>query len=142
MEFRRGLCVDNAESSSIFCHRPKHVAKNVFQAPKLHCGDVIMSTMESHVTSLTIFTQPFIQMQIKETSKLRVTGLCEGNSPVTGEFSAKKGPVTRKIFPLDDVIMKHNSLEELPCYPHGGSARQTSKKLSGHLDFQVCCHCL
>ena len=40
----------------------------------------------------------------KKTSKLRVTGLCEGNSPVTGEFPAK-WPVTRKMFPFDDVIM-------------------------------------
>ena len=32
-------------------------------------------------------------------------GLCEGNSPVTGEFSTHKGPVTRKIYPVDDVIM-------------------------------------
>ena len=33
------------------------------------------------------FTQPFIQVQIeKKTSKLRVIGLCVGNSPVTGEF--------------------------------------------------------
>ena len=39
----------------------------------------------------------------KKTSKLRVTGLCEGNSPVTGE-SPHKGPVTRKVFPFDDVI--------------------------------------
>ena len=28
--------------------------------------------------------------QIKETSKLRTTGLCEGNSPVTGEFPAQR----------------------------------------------------
>ena len=41
----------------------------------------------------------------KKTSKLRVTGRCEGNSPVTGEFPAQ-GPVTRKMFPFDDVIMK------------------------------------
>ena len=27
--------------------------------------------------------------QIKETSKLRVTGLCAGNSPVTGVFPAQ-----------------------------------------------------
>ena len=32
----------------------------------------------------------------KKTSKLRVTGLCAGHSPV---------PVTRKMFPFDDVIM-------------------------------------
>ena len=34
----------------------------------------------------------------KKTSKLRVTGLCVGNSP-------HKWPVTRKMFPFDDVIM-------------------------------------
>ena len=40
----------------------------------------------------------------KKTSKLRVTGLCAGNSPGTGEFP-HKWPVTRKMFPFDDVIM-------------------------------------
>ena len=41
----------------------------------------------------------------KKTSKLRVTGLCAGNSP--GPVNAPhKGPVTRKMFPFDDVIMK------------------------------------
>ena len=39
----------------------------------------------------------------KKTSKLRVTGLSEGNSPVAGN-SPHKGPVTRKIVPFDDVI--------------------------------------
>ena len=34
----------------------------------------------------------------KKTSKLRVTGLCAGNSPY-------KWPVTPKMFPFDDVIM-------------------------------------
>ena len=38
----------------------------------------------------------------KKTSKLRVTGLCVGNSPVN---SPHKWPVTRKIFHVDDVIM-------------------------------------
>ena len=37
-----------------------------------------------------LFIQPFIQAQIKENIKLRVTGLCEGNSPVTGEFPAQR----------------------------------------------------
>ena len=40
----------------------------------------------------------------KKTSKLRVTGLCAGNSLVTGEFPAK-WPVTRKMFPFGGVIM-------------------------------------
>ena len=40
----------------------------------------------------------------KKTSQICVTGLCEGNSmlPVN---SPHKGPVTRKMFPSDDVIM-------------------------------------
>ena len=66
----------------------------IFPQPQVkgpqHYNDIIMSVMASQITSLTIFTQPFIQAQIKGTSKLRVTGLCEGNSPVTGEFPAQR----------------------------------------------------
>ena len=40
----------------------------------------------------------------KKTSKLRVTGLCVGNSPGPVN-SPHKGPVTRKMFPFYDVIM-------------------------------------
>ena len=46
-----------------------------------------------------------ITRRAKKTSKLRVTGLYVGNSPVTGE-SPHRGPVTRKMFPFDDVIMR------------------------------------
>ena len=42
----------------------------------------------------------------KKTSKLCVTGLCVGNSPGPVN-SPHKGPVTRKMFPFDDVIMPH-----------------------------------
>ena len=34
----------------------------------------------------------------KTTSKLRVTGLCEGNSPVAGEFPARRASYAEKIF--------------------------------------------
>ena len=47
-----------------------------------------------------------LRRRSKKTSKLRVTGLCAGNSPVTGEFP-HKGPVPRKMFPFDEVIMKN-----------------------------------
>ena len=40
----------------------------------------------------------------KKTSKLRVTGLCVGNSPGPVN-SPHKGPVTRNMLPFDDVIM-------------------------------------
>ena len=48
----------------------------------------------------------------KPISKLRVTGLCEENSPVNSQH---KGPVTRKMFPFDDVIMRGRIC--LVCYP-------------------------
>ena len=44
-----------------------------------------------------LFTQPFIQAHIRETSKLRVTGLCAGNSPVTGEFPAQRTSTAGKV---------------------------------------------
>ena len=40
----------------------------------------------------------------KKTSKLCVAGLCEGNSPMTGEFSAQRAS-NAEMFPFDDVIM-------------------------------------
>ena len=42
----------------------------------------------------------------KKTSKLRVTGLCEGNSPVTGEFPAQRAS-NAEMFRFHDVIMNH-----------------------------------
>ena len=53
----------------------------------------------------------------KKTSKLRATGFCEGNPTVTIGFP-HKGPVTRKMFPFDDVIMilfKHGVWHICPC---------------------------
>ena len=47
----------------------------------------------------------------KKTSKLRVTGLCAGNSPGPVN-SPPKGPVTRKMFPFDDVIMPNRCVRE------------------------------
>ena len=44
----------------------------------------------------------FFRRRSKKKSTLHVTGLCEGNSPVNFPH---KGPVKRKRFPLDDVIM-------------------------------------
>ena len=40
----------------------------------------------------------------KKTSKLRVTGLCAGNSPGTGEFPAQRAS-NAEMFSFDDVIM-------------------------------------
>ena len=54
------------------------------------------------------FLNRLLRRRSKKTSKLRVTGLCVGNSP--GPVNSQhKGPVTRKTFPFDDVIMKSGS---------------------------------
>ena len=57
-----------------------------------------------------------IRRRSKKTSKLRVTGLCAGNSPGPVNYP-HKGPVTRKKFPFDDVIMFHG----LRCHAYRSS---------------------
>ena len=52
-----------------------------------HYSGVIMSAMASQITSLTIV---YSTVYSKKTPKLRITGLCDGNSPVIGEFPAQK----------------------------------------------------
>ena len=47
----------------------------------------------------------------KKTSKLGVTGLCAGNSPVTGEFPVQRASYA-EMLPFDDVNMK--------CHCYGG----------------------
>ena len=70
-----------------------------------HYSDVIMSAMASQITSVTIvLINRLFTLISNKASKFRVTGLCEGNSPMTGYFS-HKGLVTRKMFPLGDFIM-------------------------------------
>ena len=50
-----------------------------------------MSAMAYQITSLTIvYSAVYSGANQRKTSKLRVTGLCEGNSPATGEFSAQR----------------------------------------------------
>ena len=55
-----------------------------------HYGDVIMGAMASQITGVSMFAQPFFGCRSKKTSKPCDTGLCEGNSPVTGEFPSQK----------------------------------------------------
>ena len=49
-----------------------------------------MGAMASQITGLTNgYSSVYSRHRSKKTSKLRVTGLYEGNSPVTGEFPAQ-----------------------------------------------------
>ena len=58
----------------------------------------------NHQPHRCLFNRIF-RRRSKKISKLRVTGLYAGNSPGPVN-SPHNGPVTRKIFPFDDVIMK------------------------------------
>ena len=58
--------------------------------PAKHYSDVIISTVASQNTSLAIVYSTFhSDADHKKKSKLRITGLCAGNSPVTSEFLAQ-----------------------------------------------------
>ena len=71
-----------------------------------HYYDVIMSAMVPQITSLTsVYSTVYSRRRSKKISKLRVTGLREGNSSLTGEFPAQRAS-NRELFPFDDVIMQ------------------------------------
>ena len=72
----------------------------------MHYSDVTMNGMVSQIACVSIVCSTVSSgaYQKKKTSNLRVTGPCKGNPPVTGG-SPHKGPVTREMFPFDDVIM-------------------------------------
>ena len=55
-----------------------------------HYNDIIMSAMASQIISLECLFNCLFRRRSKKTSKLRVTGLCEGNSPITGEFPSQR----------------------------------------------------
>ena len=92
-----------------------------------HCSDVIMSTMASQITSLIIVYPIVYSVRSKKTSKLRVTGLCAGNSPVTGEFPAQRTS-NAKMFPFDDVMLISSQYVDWP--------KSKTRKLAKYVSLQ------
>ena len=80
------------------CHVVDHV-----QAP-LHWPHNDHDGVSNHQHHGYLLNRLF-RRRSKNTSKLRVTGLCVGNSPRSVN-SPHKGSVTRKMFPFDDVTMR------------------------------------
>ena len=54
-----------------------------------HYSDVIMSAMASQITGIAI-VYTTVCSGADQRKELRATGLCDGNSPVTGDFPAQK----------------------------------------------------
>ena len=86
-----------------------------------------------------LFSNRLIRRRPKKTSKLRITGLCAGNSPGNGEFPAQMAS-TRKMFPFDDVIMikfcrrcnKTWLLGKLILYRENGCNSENSRGNASH----------
>ena len=69
-----------------------------------HFNDIIMGAVVSQIISISIVYSTVFRRISKKTLKLRVTGLCEGNSPVTGEFPAQRASNAENVS-CDDLIM-------------------------------------
>ena len=80
----------------------------------IHYNDVIISTMVSQITSLTIiYSAIYSGTDQRKHQSSASLALVRGihRWPVN---SPHKGPVTWKMFPFDDVIMRYH----MPQYPH------------------------
>ena len=73
--------------SPFYYSTSNYYTANEFINSILHYCDVLMTAMASQITCVSIV---YCSGADKKTSKFRVTGLCVGNSPVTGEFPAQK----------------------------------------------------
>ena len=73
----------------------------------VHYSNVIMSAVVSQITSLTIvYSIVYSGADQRKITKLRVTGLCEGNSPVTGEFPAQRASNAENV----SIWWRHHAL--------------------------------
>ena len=71
-----------------------------------HYSDVMMSPVATQIFGVSIVYLTIGSGADKKTPKLHVTGLCWGIHRWTVN-SSHKGPVTRKMFPFDGVILEH-----------------------------------
>ena len=79
--------------------------------------------VSNHQPHECLLNRKFKAQVKEETSKLRVTGLCEGNSPVTGEFPAQRASDAENVSPL--VTSSWNALHfwSIPHPPLDWSSR-------------------
>ena len=75
----------------------------------IHYSDVIMGAMASQITSLKIIFSTVYSGKSKKSSKLPATGICTGNSPVTGEFPAQRARNTENV----SIWWRHHGKSEL-----------------------------
>ena len=105
------LHFDQCRTNRISIVRPDHIFTRTTSWPLVqdiwccaHYNDVIMSAMASKSPAPRLFTQPFVQAQIKEDIKAPRHWSLWGESPVTCEFPAQRAS-NAKMLPFDDVTM-------------------------------------
>ena len=105
----------------------KHSSYRWFKTPwsswDIHCNDVLMSAMASQLTSLAIV---YSRHRSKKTPKLRVTGLCAGNSSVTGELTTQRAINAENI----SFWCRHHALQCLHNAIPGGALVQSLSNTS------------
>ena len=105
----------NLLSENIPCKSP---ADSGWRAILEHYSDVIMSTMASQIYSLTIiYLSVYSGLDQRKYQWSAALAFVRG---MTGKFPAQKGPVTRKMFPFDHVIMKLEGIKRRVKMKHGG----------------------
>ena len=130
------------------------ISKRVISWLYMHYSDVIMSATASQNNQPHDCLLKLLFRRRSKTSKLRVTGLCAGNSPVTGEFPAQRVSNAEnasiwwrhhgKGFPLQSasnmrsvcMLLRHHYMSRMP-YQRG----RTSMQGIG-LAMNICYYCL
>ena len=105
-------CVDEKNSYSCTCQAGWSGTN--CQTGTYHCNDVIMNptASQNHQPHDCLLKRLFWRRS-KKTSKLRVTGLCDGNSVVTGEFPTQRASNAEIFFVWRHLDMVYGGLNKM-----------------------------
>ena len=111
MDTDKTLKITQGRSLKINSMWPPDATKlSPYDTKPLHYNDVIMSALASQITNLTIvYSTVYSGRRSKKAPRLRVTGLCAGNSLVTGEFPAQRASNTENV----SIWWRHHDLKPL-----------------------------
>ena len=71
-----------------------------------------MDAMVSQITNLTIvYSTVYSRRRSKKASNLRVTDLCKGNSPMTGEFPSQRASYAVNV----SIWWRHHEISSAVC---------------------------
>ena len=86
------------------------------QHTRCRCPNAARHNLKQRFTIWTCWVSRLFRRTSKKISNLRVTGLCEGNLPVTRGFPSQRVPVTRKMLSFDGASMNSLLHQYIPQY--------------------------